>query len=61
MLTKIPEIIDCYLMDEKCEAECFVSARMPDTFLNVPPGLNLMDYAHLQQQQQQNDNHLQQL
>ena len=25
-LQKTPEIVDCYLMDEKCEAKCFMSA-----------------------------------
>ena len=59
-LQKTPEIVDCYLMDEKCEAKCFMSAQMLDAFLNVPPGLNPMNYACIQQQQQ-NNNCLQQL
>ncbi len=59
-LQKTPEIVDCYLMDEKSESECFMSAQMLDAFLNVPPGPNPMDYAYIQQQQQ-NDNCLQQL
>jgi hypothetical protein len=58
-LQNTPEIVDCYLMNEKSEAECFISAQTPDTFLNIPSKLNLMNYACLQQQQ--NDNHLQQL
>ena len=59
-LEKAPEIIDCFLLSETDENECFMSARTPESFLNVPPGPNPMDYNHIRQLQQ-NDNRLQQL
>ena len=59
-LKKTPEIVDCYLMSESDQTDCFMSARTPDSFLNVPPGPNPMDYTRIAQLQQ-NDNRLQQL
>lgn len=47
-------------MDEDEAAECLMSARTPETFLNVPPGPNPMDYTRMAQFQS-NDNRLQQL
>ena len=46
-LEKCPKVIDCFVMSDDDIDECFMSARTPESFLNVPPGLNLMDHTHI--------------
>ena len=59
-IAQVPEIIDCFVLDDDDVDDCFVSARNPESFLNTPPGPNPMDYARISQLQTA-DNRLQQL
>ena len=58
-LEKCPEVIDCFVMSQDDIDECFVSARTPESFLNVPPGPNPMDYSRVAERQS-HDQRLQQ-
>ncbi len=46
-LEKCPKVIDCFVMSEDDIDECFMSARIPESFLNVPPGPNPMDHTRI--------------
>ena len=59
-LSKCPDVVECFCMTDDDIAECFMSNRTPESFLNVPPGPNPLDYARIAERQG-NDARLQQL
>jgi hypothetical protein len=58
-IAKDPAVVDCFVLKDD-DDDCFMSARLPESFLNVPPGPNPMDYARIEQLQN-TDLELQQL